>query len=128
MLADSSGNVVKGIDDDPLGNIVGDTNPSFAVPSGFTGGLHDRETGVVRFGFRDYDPDVGGWSAKDPIGLRGGVDLYGYCFDDPVTWIDCFGLQQAHPLGPPPVPVPGGGGNMEMKSRPEKFQRGNLGS
>jgi uncharacterized protein RhaS with RHS repeats len=43
----------------------------------------------VRFGFRDYDPDVGRWTAKDSIGFAGGdTDLYGYCLNNPVTWID----------------------------------------
>ena len=32
------------------------------------------------YGYRDYDPDVGRWTAKDPIGFQSGVvDLYGYC-------------------------------------------------
>jgi RHS repeat-associated protein len=56
--------------------------------------LHDRDTGLVRFGFRDYDPDTSRWTAKDPIGFAGGnVDLYGYCLNDPVNWIDPSGLR-----------------------------------
>ena len=56
-------------------------------------GLHDRDTGLVRFGFRDYDPDVGRWTAKDPILFQGGdTDLYGYCLSDPVNWVDVDGL------------------------------------
>jgi len=27
----------------------------FKIPLGFAGGLHDRDLGFVRFGFRDYD-------------------------------------------------------------------------
>jgi RHS repeat-associated protein len=57
------------------------------------GGLHDRDTGLVRFGYRDYDPDVGRWTAKDPILFSGGdTDLYGYCLNDPINAIDPFGL------------------------------------
>jgi len=93
IIADSSGNVVKRIDYDSFGNIIEDTNPSFDVPFGFAGGLHDRDTGLVRFGYRDYDPDIGRWTAKDPIGFAGGdTDLYGYCLGDPVSWIDPDGL------------------------------------
>jgi uncharacterized protein RhaS with RHS repeats len=51
----------------------------------------------VRFGFRDYDPDVGRWTAKDPIFFAGGsADLYGYCLNDPINIIDPNGLYLTH--------------------------------
>jgi RHS repeat-associated protein len=92
IVADAAGNVVKRIDYDSFGNIINDTNPSFEVPFGFAGGLHDKDTGLVRFGYRDYEPDVGRWTAKDPILFAGGdTDLYGYCLNDPVNWVDPTG-------------------------------------
>jgi RHS repeat-associated protein len=94
VVADGSGNVVKRIDYDSFGNIITDTNASFEIPFGFAGGLHDRDTGLVRFGFRDYDPDTARWTAKDPIGFLGGdIDLYGYCLNDSVNWVDPLGLR-----------------------------------
>jgi len=93
VVADTAGNMVKRIDYDSFGNIIADSNPGVTVPFGFAGGLHDRDTGLVRFGFRDYDPNVGRWTAKDPIGFEGGnVDLYGYCLNDPVNLLDPLGL------------------------------------
>jgi RHS repeat-associated protein len=93
VVADSAGNIVKRIDYDSFGNILYDSNPGFTVPFGFAGGLQDRDTGLVRFGFRDYDPDIGRWTAKDPIFFAGGSsDLYGYCMNDPVNFEDSFGL------------------------------------
>jgi uncharacterized protein RhaS with RHS repeats len=48
----------------------------------------------VRFGARDYDPETGRWTAKDPIGFAGGdTNLYGYVANDPVNWVDPLGLQ-----------------------------------
>ena len=93
FVADGSGNVVKRRGYDSFGNILEDTNPSFTIPFGLAGGLHDRDTGLVRFGYRDYDPEVGRWTAKDPIGFAGGdTDLYGYVQNNPVNWIDPYGL------------------------------------
>jgi RHS repeat-associated protein len=93
LVADGSGNVVKRISYDSFGNILEDTNPSFTIPFGFAGGLHDRDTGLVRFGYRDFDPEVGRWTAKDPIGFDGGdTDLYGYVLNNPVNWVDPYGL------------------------------------
>ncbi|MGA1865674.1 MAG: RHS repeat domain-containing protein [bacterium] len=84
---------VKRIDYDSFGNIISDSNPEFAVPFGFAGGLHDKDIGLVRFGFRDYDPDTGRWTAKDLIVLvNKNIDLYGYIQNDPINWIDPYGL------------------------------------
>ncbi len=96
VVADASGNVVKIIEYDSFGNIINDTNPSFTIPFGFAGGLHDRDTNLVRFGFRDCDPDIGRWTAKDPIlFIAGDTDLYGYCLNDPVNFIDPWGWIKA---------------------------------
>ena len=93
IVADASGNVVKRIDYDSFGNIINDTDPTFEILFGFAGGLHDRDTGLVRFGYRDYDSDIGRWTAKDPILFAGGdTDLYGYVLNDPVNLIDPQGL------------------------------------
>jgi RHS repeat-associated protein len=68
--------------------VTQDTNPGFQ-PFGFAGGLYDGQTGLVRFGARDYDPVVGRWTAKDPIGFEGDqLNLYGYVDNNPIDWID----------------------------------------
>ncbi|OQX06606.1 MAG: hypothetical protein BWK80_50500, partial [Desulfobacteraceae bacterium IS3] len=91
-VADASGNVVKKIEYDTFGNILGDSNPTFAVPFGFAGGLYDKDTKLVRFGYRE----TGRWTAKDPILFAGGdSDLYGYCLSDPVNFADPEGLASA---------------------------------
>ncbi|MDW7712146.1 MAG: RHS repeat-associated core domain-containing protein [Deferrisomatales bacterium] len=92
-VADTQGNVVKRIDYDTFGNVLYDSNPTFPLPLGFAGGLHDRDAGLVRFGARDYDPALGRWVAKDPIDFAGGdVVLYGYVAGDPVNFTDPDGL------------------------------------
>jgi RHS repeat-associated protein len=61
----------------------------FKVPFGFTGGLYDRDTKLIHFGFREYDPFTGRWTAKDPILFAGGdTNLYNYVLGDPVSGID----------------------------------------
>jgi RHS repeat-associated protein len=86
------GTVTQRMDYDEFGRVTSDTKPGFQ-PFGFAGGLYDRDTGFVRFGARDYDPAVGRWTAKDPIGFGGGdANLYGYVFNDPFNSIDPFGL------------------------------------
>jgi RHS repeat-associated protein len=63
----------------------------YRLPFGFAGGLYDKDTGLVRFGARDYDPNVGRWVSKDPIRFDGGANLYAYVGNDPVNLIDPHG-------------------------------------
>jgi RHS repeat-associated protein len=41
---------------------------------------------------RYYDPETGGFTQEDPIGLAGGANLYGFAGGDPVNFSDPFGL------------------------------------
>ncbi len=95
LVTDTAGVAIKQIDYDSFGNIIVDTNPSFTIPFGYAGGLHDRDTGLVRFGYRDYMPKIGKWTVKDPIGFAGGdSNLYGYVLNDPINFFDPLGLMR----------------------------------
>jgi RHS repeat-associated protein len=89
----ADGTVVQRLDYDEWGRVILDTNPGFQ-PFGYAGGLYDRDTGLVRFGARDYDPETGRWTAKDPIGFGGGdANLYGYVGNNPIAATDSEGLK-----------------------------------
>jgi RHS repeat-associated protein len=88
----ADGTIVQQIEYDEFGKVLSDTNPGFQ-PFGFAGGLYDRDTGLVRFGARDYDAETGRWSSKDPVQFAGGdTNLYGYGLQDPINHIDPSGL------------------------------------
>jgi RHS repeat-associated protein len=90
----ATGNVAQRLDYDEFGNVVTDTNPGFQ-PFGFGGGLYDLDTKLVRFGVRDYDAELGRWTAKEPIGPRGGtINSYVYATADPVNYVDRNGLAE----------------------------------
>jgi RHS repeat-associated protein len=91
-ITDESGSVIKALDYDNFGNVVSDSNESFEIPFGFAGGLKDSDTSLLRFGYRDYDPQIGRWTARDPIGFAGGdTNLYGYVASDLVNFVDPTG-------------------------------------
>jgi RHS repeat-associated protein len=89
-----TGEVVQRIDYDAWGQITELQNQDEFTDIGFGGGLYDKGTGLVRFGARDYDPEVGRWTTKDPILFSGGVsNLYEYVVNDPINATDINGLQ-----------------------------------
>jgi RHS repeat-associated protein len=68
------------------------------MPFGFAGGFYDSDTGLVRFGARDYDPEVGRWLSKDPILFDAAQpNLYVYVRNDPINSIDPTGLLEGVP-------------------------------
>lgn len=64
------------------------TNPNFQHLA-FAGGLYDQDTKFLRFGARDYDPTIGRWTTKDPLGFDGGdTNMYAYVGGSPMSAID----------------------------------------
>ena len=89
----ATGTISQRMDYDEFGRVTLDTNPAFQ-PFGFAGGLYDPDTGLVRFGARDYDAEAGRWTGKDPIRFEGGEwNLYGYTPSDPINFLDPLGNQ-----------------------------------
>lgn len=92
-VIDGSGAAVKKLSYDSYGVKLDDSNPDFALAIGFAGGLEDEGTKLVRFGLRDYDPQSGRWTARDPILYDSGqANLYAYVNNNPVQLRDPCGM------------------------------------
>lgn len=82
------GTVMQALDYDAMGRVLSDSNPGFQ-PFGFAGGIYDPDTGLVRFGRRDFDPTPGRFTAMDPKLFGGGeLNLYTYAANDPLNFYD----------------------------------------
>jgi len=93
MDYDAWGKVTQRLEYDSSGVLL-TGNPAPFQPFGYAGGLYDAQTGLVRFGARDYDAEVGRWTVKDPIRFAGGdTNLYGYVGNDPLNRVDPSGLK-----------------------------------
>ena len=62
-------------------------------PIRFQGQSFDTETGLHYNRFRYFDPDMGMFTTRDPIGLMGGSNVFAYA-PNPTGWIDPFGLER----------------------------------
>lgn len=58
-------------------------------------------SGQIYLRNRFYDPNTGRFTQEDPIGLAGGLNLYGFANGDPVNFSDPFGLFAGGPCDIP---------------------------
>ena len=88
IVAAADGTVVKRLEYNAYG-VTTDHDPGFFLPFGYAGGLRDPVTGLVRFGLRDYEPQSGRFTARDPAMFEGSPrSLYGYANNSPVSYHD----------------------------------------
>ncbi len=93
---------------DAFGNSVSSVS-SVANTYGFTGEQQFAETdNLVFLRARYYQPSYGRFTSKDPIGYRGGLNLYGYVMNNPIIRIDPSGFDYTIPpgMGIPPISMP----------------------
>lgn len=94
LVKATDGNILQKLDYDAFGKVLSDNNPGY-TPFGYAGGLYEYRTDLVRFGARDYMPEIGKWTAEDPIGfLSGIVNFYSYVSNNPINYIDPIGFYQ----------------------------------
>jgi RHS repeat-associated protein len=76
------------------------TTALIAQPLRFPGQYEDAGTGLHYNWHRYYEPETGRYLRSDPIGLADGFNTYAYVNNNPLTWIDIFGLEAAAPAIP----------------------------
>jgi RHS repeat-associated protein len=67
----------------------GDLNSGMNL--GYTGKPYDMITGMYNYGYRDYQPEVARFTTVDPV--RDGANWFAYVNNDPVNWVDLWGLE-----------------------------------
>ena len=77
----------------PFGELIGATGPlAFINPFLFSTKYRDLETGFYDYGHRYYNPSSGRWPNSDPIQENGGINLYKFVRNQPITHYDSRGL------------------------------------
>ena len=88
-VTDKYGNVQSNYNYDVFGALYL-SNLDHDMSFGYCGKAYDNGTGLYNYGFRDYSPNQARFTTIDPI--RDGSNWFSYVVNDPVNYIDPFGL------------------------------------
>jgi len=86
---DVTGKVLSADQYDAWGNLLagGDAQDPYRY-KGQYGYYTDHETELLLCTLRYYDPETGRWLTQDPIGYSGDINLYRYCYNNPISNVD----------------------------------------
>jgi len=97
QLVDEAGAIVAHYEYDPFGNeIRAEGDDAQANPFRFSTKYLDAETGLYYYGFRYYSTETGRWISRDPLGEKGGINLYTFVVNNGINKFDLFGLTKPH--------------------------------
>jgi RHS repeat-associated protein len=92
MLVEGDGTIAWRLYRDAFGRAKVDTLSRLTCPLRASSQYADEESGLNYNLFRYYDPVLGRYINRDPIGEAGGINLYGFCHNSPVGFVDPLGL------------------------------------
>ena len=99
-MLDETGRLVASYEYDPYGRtIIESGSCAHANPLGFSSEITDRETGIMYYNYRDYNPTDGRWLTRDPIGEQGGRNLYRFAGNNSLNRWNVYSLTL-------PIPTP----------------------
>ncbi|NCB94840.1 MAG: RHS repeat-associated core domain-containing protein [Clostridia bacterium] len=114
-LANSSGSIVESYVYDAYGNVTIRNGSGTVISTSaygnrylFQGREYDYTTQLYNFRARWYDPETGRWLSNDPIGISGGLNLYAFCSNDPINFVDPMGWAILKNKTSRPILVSGG--------------------
>jgi len=88
----SASGIVAHYDYAPFGAVRSQTGARAAAnPFRFSSEFSDDTLGLVYYNYRHYEPCIGCWLNRDPFEEEGGKNLYVFCVNNPVLFVDALG-------------------------------------
>ena len=94
-LSDSSGDTVQTYEYSVFGQPVA-SDVDFPNPYMFAGRRFDIEIGLYYNRARYYNPFIGRFLQADPIGYQAGMNMYAYCWNNPLVYTDPSGCDPCY--------------------------------
>ena len=89
-LFSNDGHIRTTYDYTPYGGVT--ANGSVTQPLQWSSEVYDAELAMVYYNYRHYNPMDGRWINRDPIGEKGGRNLYRFLFNNGIYSIDLRGF------------------------------------
>jgi RHS repeat-associated protein len=82
----------------PFGELIRATGPlARENPFLFSTKFYDWESELYYYGYRSYNPSSGRWLSRDAVGEEGGLNLYAFVANGPISHCDSLGHEISHP-------------------------------
>jgi len=94
LVIGESGAAESHLQYDAFGNVTARSG-SFTPSYTFSTKEHVPGANLYAYAYRVYDPHAGRWTQRDPIDYQDSVNLYQFCGNNGVNWIDARGLEDA---------------------------------
>jgi RHS repeat-associated protein len=91
-LSNSAATLANTYSYDSFGKLTAST-ATLTNPLQYTGREFDPETEIYYCRARYFDQSIGRFISEDPIRFKGGINFYGYALNNPVLFVDSFGLE-----------------------------------
>ena len=91
VLSNEKGVQIAGYEYEAFGNVYSEKGVKGITEYGFSTKEKDS-TGLIYFGARYYNPQIGRWITKDPMGMIDGANVYNYVHSNPVNLVDYWGF------------------------------------
>jgi len=93
LVSAGNGSIAAQYEYGPFGELIRTTGPLAPInPFRFSTKYQDNETDLLYYGYRFYSASTGRWLSRDPIGVRGGRNVYAFLDNDALGRIDFLGL------------------------------------
>jgi RHS repeat-associated protein len=108
VITDASGAVVESTEFYPYGRPRYEESAGFDSEYKYTGKELDKESGLMYYEARYYEPVIGRFVSVDPMGMNpeeqslgisNSLNLYAYALDNPLAYIDPTGLEPDKVIG-----------------------------
>lgn len=91
MTTDASGQTSSTVHYGPFGRILARSG-EFQSRYLFSSKEWEAAAGLSYYGYRFYNPSIGRWINRDQMGEIGGVNVFGFVYNNPFSWFDPDGF------------------------------------